>query len=120
MADLLAVEAILTVEHISLETWGMMYRDLPSRQLKCQVADRTIIETTSDESRVIAPAALQDAIDAAVAKYTSGRAFARPSGTEDAVRVYAEAGSAEEADALALEVNQAIFDHAGGVGERPE
>lgn len=43
----------------------------------------------------------------------------RPSGTEDAVRVYAEAPSQEQADALALEVCQVVFDLAQGVGERP-
>lgn len=66
-----------------------------------------------------AHAGLQDAIDAAVAKYPQGRAFARPSGTEDAVRVYAEAGSQEAADALAKEVVQLVYDRAGGVGPRP-
>lgn len=65
------------------------------------------------------PAGLQDAIDAAVAKYDLGRAFARPSGTEDAVRVYAEAGSQEAADALAREVAGIVFDRCGGVGSRP-
>lgn len=41
------------------------------------------------------------------------------SGTEDAVRVYAEAGTREETNKLALEVAQLVYDCAGGVGERP-
>ena len=49
----------------------------------------------------------------------SGRAFVRPSGTEDVVRVYAEAATRRDADALALEVRRAVFDLAGGLGERP-
>lgn len=64
-------------------------------------------------------AGLQAAIDTAVAKYPRGRAFARPSGTEDAVRVYAEAGSQADADALAADVARAVHDLAGGVGARP-
>jgi len=64
-------------------------------------------------------AGLQEAIDAAVAKYPMGRAFARPSGTEDAVRVYAEADSQVAADNLAREVAQLVFDKAGGVGNKP-
>jgi phosphoacetylglucosamine mutase len=64
-------------------------------------------------------AGLQAAIDAAVAKYPQGRAFARPSGTEDAVRVYAEANSQAAADGLAKEVAQVVYDMAGGVGTRP-
>ncbi len=119
MADCLCVEAILKAENMTLEQWAALYTDLPSRQLKCKVADRSAITVTEDESRVITPKALQDAIDKAVAEYTQGRAFARPSGTEDAVRVYAEATNTEMADALALKVAQAIYDHAGGVGDRP-
>jgi phosphomannomutase len=64
-------------------------------------------------------AGLQAAIDAAVAKYPQGRAFARPSGTEDAVRVYAEASSQAAADGLAKEVAQLVHDLAGGVSTRP-
>lgn len=64
-------------------------------------------------------AGLQDAIDAAAAKYPQGRAFARPSGTEDAVRVYAEAETQAAADSLAREVAHLVYDKAGGVGNRP-
>ncbi|KAK5015059.1 Phosphoacetylglucosamine Mutase, partial [Cryomyces antarcticus] len=39
-----------------------------------------------------------------VGKYKQGRAFARASGTEDAVRVYAEANTRVEADDLASKV----------------
>lgn len=47
------------------------------------------------------------------------RCFVRPSGTEDVVRVYAEAATREDADALCLKAMQAVHDIAGGVGERP-
>ena len=43
----------------------------------------------------------QAQIDDIVVKYKSGRSFARASGTEDAVRVYAEAATRSEADQLA-------------------
>ena len=43
----------------------------------------------------------------------------RPSGTEDVVRVYAEAETQVQADALALAVAQAAHRHAGGVGQAP-
>ena len=68
---------------------------------------------------LVAPAALQAKIDALAASHKSGRAFVRPSGTEDVVRVYAEAATRRDADALALEVRRAVFDLAGGLGERP-
>jgi phosphoacetylglucosamine mutase len=68
---------------------------------------------------LLARAGLQDAIDAAVARYAQGRAFARPSGTEDAVRVYAEANTQEAADSLATDVARIVYDLASGTGQRP-
>jgi phosphoacetylglucosamine mutase len=53
------------------------------------------------ERKLESPAHIQEEIDALVGKYKHGRAFARASGTEDAVRVYAEASSRGEADDLA-------------------
>lgn len=50
-----------------------------------------MINTTDAERRAVTPAGLQDSIDALVTKYKKARAFVRPSGTEDIVRVYAEA-----------------------------
>lgn len=47
------------------------------------------------------------------------RCFVRPSGTEDVVRIYAEAATREDADNLCLKAMQAVHDLAGGVGERP-
>lgn len=46
--------------------------------------------------------------------------FFRPSGTEDVVRIYAEADTQINADKLALEVATAVYDTAGGKGKRPE
>lgn len=43
---------------------------------------------------------MQSQIDSLVGKYKAGRAFVRASGTEDAVRVYAEAASRGEAEDL--------------------
>lgn len=50
-----------------------------------------MIDTTDAERRTVSPAGLQEAIDATVSKYRRARSFVRPSGTEDVVRVYAEA-----------------------------
>lgn len=48
-----------------------------------------------------------------------GRCFVRPSGTEDVVRVYAEASTQDGANELALLVAQATWKLAGGVGDMP-
>ncbi len=43
----------------------------------------------------------------------------RPSGTEDVVRVYAEADTRENTDLLSAIVCGIVFDGYGGVGDRP-
>lgn len=50
-----------------------------------------MVQTTDAERKTTSPDGLQDAIDKLVANYKNGRSFVRPSGTEDVVRVYAEA-----------------------------
>lgn len=42
------------------------------------------------------------------AKYRHGRCFIRPSGTEDVIRVYAEAATQEETDSLANSVAKLV------------
>ncbi|CAF1133190.1 unnamed protein product [Adineta ricciae] len=110
IADLLATEAILSVLNLSIEGWLNLYTDLPQRQLKVPVKDRTMIQTTDAERRCVAPVHLQDCIDELVSKYPSGRSFVRPSGTEDIVRVYAEAATQEQADQLADAVRKIVED----------
>jgi len=113
LADLLIVETILISKNWTVEDWDALYTDLPYRQLKVSVKDRTVITTTDAERRCVTPAGLQDRIDALVSKYNSARAFVRPSGTEDIVRVLAEADTAEAADKLANEVADAVRELVG-------
>ncbi|KAJ1944751.1 hypothetical protein FBU59_002515 [Linderina macrospora] len=119
MSDMLLVETILICKQWTLEQWDMAYTDLPSRLLKVIVNDRSIFQTTNAEQTLTSPEGLQDVVDAIVAKFPKGRSFVRPSGTEDAVRVYAEAATRHDCDQLAYTVAGAVFDKAGGRGERP-
>ncbi|GFR49328.1 hypothetical protein Agub_g11354 [Astrephomene gubernaculifera] len=119
ISGLLLVELILRRKGWTLADWQALYTDLPSRQLKLKVADRSSITTADAERVCVTPAGLQQAIDRAVSGFPKGRAFARPSGTEDAVRVYAEAATQQQADELARAVAQEVYDRAGGVGPRP-
>ena len=107
------------------------------------VADRNVIQTTDAERKCVEPAGLQAAIDSVVAKFNKGRSFVRykmnpfcyknnclkflfffswhsPSGTEDVVRVYAEADSQANADQLAHQVSIKVYELAGGVGSLPQ
>lgn len=108
LSGVLLVEVIL--QHIgwSIQKWNELYMDLPSRQIKVEVPDRTAVVTTSEETEALRPLGIQDAINSEIKKYPRGRAFIRPSGTEDVVRVYAEASTQEAADSLANSVAQLV------------
>jgi len=119
MSDMLAVEAILHEKEWTARDWSKIYTELPNRQRKVKVADRTVITTADAERRVTTPTGLQKLIDETVLKFPKGRSFVRPSGTEDVVRVYAESDTQEHTDELASLVCQLVYDHAGGVGDKP-
>ncbi|KAK0055316.1 phosphoacetylglucosamine mutase [Biomphalaria pfeifferi] len=119
ISDMLVVETILASKDWTCEDWDSAYTDLPSRQIKIKVENRLLVETTDAERRTTKPAGLQEAIDEVVAGYKHGRAFARPSGTEDVVRVYAEADTQANADKLACEVGLRVYNLARGIGEKP-
>ena len=74
---------------------------------------------TNAERTCVAPAGLQEAINAEVAKVTNGRSFVRASGTEDVVRVYAEGDTQSNADQLAVTVCQLVYKMANGQGDCP-
>ncbi|XP_034556024.1 phosphoacetylglucosamine mutase [Notolabrus celidotus] len=120
ISDMLLIEAILAIKGITVQQWDAIYTDLPNRQLKVKVSNPRVIDTEDAERRAVSPAGLQEAIDSLVKKYRRARSFVRPSGTEDVVRVYAEADTQESADALAHEVSLAVYRLAGGVGDEPK
>lgn len=108
ISDLLMVLVILTIKHWSASEWDEAYRDLPNRLLKVQVKDRTQFVTTNAERQLVKPEGLQQHIDELVSKFPSGRSFVRASGTENVVRIYAEAETRDQADTLALKVSQLL------------
>ncbi|NXG49539.1 AGM1 mutase, partial [Psilopogon haemacephalus] len=120
VSDMLVIEAILALKGLSVQQWDAIYTDLPNRLLKVQVADRRAIGTADAERRALSPAGLQERIDALVEQHRLARAFVRPSGTEDVVRIYAEADTQEAADALAHGVALAVHQLAGGQGAPPQ
>lgn len=118
LSDLLLVDAILQIENMTIQGWNAMYTDFPSRQLKVQVRDRSLIIVNDNETTCLQPATVQTALDAAMAEF-SGRAFVRPSGTEDVVRIYAEAADRKAADGLAAAAAAIVYQYCDGVGEAP-
>ena len=117
ISDLLLVDLLLRQLGWNLEDWNtQFFTDLPSRQLKVKVADRSIIKCNDNETQCVAPASMQPALDEAMKSVPQGRCFVRPSGTEDVVRVYAEAATRQDADRLATETAKLVHEHCGGVG----
>lgn len=108
LSDLLLVELILAHKSWGPKEWDLTYTDMPNRLGRIEVADRNIFKTTDAERKLESPAGVQAQIDALVGKYKNGRSFVRASGTEDAVRVYAEAATKGEADDLAAKVADVV------------
>ncbi|MCL4127857.1 UNVERIFIED_CONTAM: hypothetical protein GTU68_000984 [Idotea baltica] len=119
ISDLLLVETVLLKKGWSAQDWDQAYQDLPNKLAKVTVKDRSVITTTDAERCCVTPLGLQDALNSLVGQYPRGRSFVRPSGTEDIVRVYAEAASQEHVLKLCSQVAQLVYDRAGGQGDRP-
>ncbi|KAF1842135.1 Phosphoacetylglucosamine mutase [Cucurbitaria berberidis CBS 394.84] len=113
LSDFLLVEVVLAHKRWGPQEWLSTYTDLPNRLLKVIVNDRRIFKTTDAERKLTSPDGVQAQIDREVQKVRQGRSFARASGTEDAVRVYAEAATKAEAEDLARKVSE-IVKAAGG------
>lgn len=98
LSDMLMVEAVLAQKNWGAVEWDEAYEDLPNKLLKVEVADRNIYVAEDAERKLASPPGLQTKIDAEVSKVKAGRSFVRPSGTEDCVRVYAEAATPEDSE----------------------
>jgi len=113
ISDMLLVECVLADKGWDCHEWDQCYTDLPNRLGKVAVRDRTLVTTTDAERKVVTPSGMQEAIDNIVSKYSKGRSFVRPSGTEDCVRVYSEAATREGADAINQKVSAMVVEMIG-------
>lgn len=110
ISDLLLVEVVLAHKEWTVSEWLATYADLPNKLAKATVKDRNMFKTVAGtaERKLESPAGLQAKIDEIVAKYQDGRCFVRASGTEDAVRVYAEAAAAYDVDSIVKLVTELL------------
>lgn len=111
LSDMLFTEVVLAHKCWSPREWENTYIDLPNRLVKVEVPDRSVFKTTDAERKLETPIGAQAQIDGFCQMYVKGRAFARASGTEDAVRVYAEAHSRIEAENLAVNVTRVVKEY---------
>lgn len=110
ISDILLVETALMKRSMTIFEWHSLYDDMPSVQLKAKIRDRSLIVTENAERRVAHPKDLQTLIDNCVSKYPGARSFVRPSGTEDIVRVYAEAPRIADAEELGQSIVRIVID----------
>jgi phosphoacetylglucosamine mutase len=101
ICNLLMIEAVLRAKNYSMENFSNMYRELPNKMFKAVVADRTAFRTVWDETKLTEPQMLQDIIELFSKDFKKGRAFVRPSGTEDILRLYVEAATMDDVENLA-------------------
>lgn len=108
ISDMLFAEVVLAHKSWTPENWKNTYIDLPNFLRRVEVPDRRIFVAVDAERKLQSPKGMQEQIDNLVRMYARGRAFVRASGTEDAVRVYAEAGTRTEAGKLASAVEELV------------
>lgn len=108
LSDLLLVEVILAHKGWTPKEWDLTYTDLPNRLVTVKVRDRNVFKAVDAERKLESPPGVQAQIDDLVGKYKNARSFVRASGTEDVVRVYAEAATRGEADDLAQKVDAIV------------
>ena len=109
IANILMVEAVLRIREWPLEEWLKLYDPLPSKIVNVPVANKSVLKTDAvTETSITAPEHLQKEVDGIVAAYPKSRAFVRPSGTEDVVRIYAEATSSAAVDDMLKKLTDCV------------
>lgn len=109
ISDILVVETILRHYDWDVRKWYSLYQDRPNSLIQIKITDRSLIKTTNAGRTCTEPKTLQPVIDSMVAEFgLEARCFVRASGTENVVRVYAEADCQELAERLARKVGDEV------------
>ena len=108
IGNMLAIEYILKTS-TSFTEWINLYKDFHTKQEKIHT-NRSAFETTDFGRVCIKPFGLQKKINdiVGVYSYANTRAFVRPSGTEDVVRLYVETSQKSCLDNVANNIKHAI------------
>ena len=101
LSALICIESCLRFLNMSIDDFYNIYNEYPAVNVKVKISNKSIFKPNDDETRLVSPIDMQEKIDEIVSKYECGRSFIRPSGTEDVLRIYAEARTLEEANEIA-------------------
>lgn len=107
IGNMLFILYILLNNQVSVDEWVSMYTDYPSKQTKLHVS-RSKFKTINADRICLEPHGLQTSINQIISNHKNARAFVRPSGTEDVVRLYVEALSTEEVDTITHQIAQEV------------
>lgn len=108
LSAMICTEASLKLMNMTLLELYDIYNELPSINLKVEVKDKLQFKANENELQLIEPLEIQNFIDKTIKEFQKARCFVRPSGTEDIVRIYAEAASEQEALKIATIVKDKI------------
>lgn len=109
ISDMLVVETILLHYDWNIETWDKLYVDKANSLTKVKVADKNQFETTNAGRTCIRPLGLKAEVDKILSQYEPGtRCFIRASGTEDCVRIYAEANDQDTVNKLSIQIEELV------------
>uniref|UniRef100_A0AC35TNH1 Phosphoacetylglucosamine mutase n=1 Tax=Rhabditophanes sp. KR3021 TaxID=114890 RepID=A0AC35TNH1_9BILA len=108
-SDMVCVEYCLQYFGWSIQEWHQIYNDKPNCLLKATGIDRTQFTTNDNETMLDEPKELQLFIQQLCDKQQGVRAFVRPSGTENLVRIFAEANTPEIAEEVGNKIKEEIL-----------
>lgn len=113
IGNMLVIQYVLACCSYSLNDWLELYEDYYTVQDKLYV-DRDAYETTDYGRILVKPCVIQCIIDDITKKYMhhKPRAFVRPSGTENCVRLYVEGTNEECVSMINSKITDAILSNA--------
>ena len=110
---MLGVEASLKLLNRNIEDFSNLFVPLEFCYGKVNVLNKNSFICNDNETKLIEPNIIQDYIDSLEAKNSENmiRAFIRPSGTENVVRVYVEGKDKEIIDSIRKELEEYLIKH---------
>ncbi|KAI4838422.1 phosphoacetylglucosamine mutase [Plasmodium brasilianum] len=112
--DFVAIELSLSFLNLTINQWDQFYDPLPSLYINIPCPRNILAEIIphpEHEKYLIQPLCLQREIDQVVREIDShlGRCFIRPSGTENLIRIYAEAQTAEKMNNILHKAKDIVY-----------
>jgi len=107
--DMFAILFILQETKMSIGQWNELYTDNPYKLFKMKVFNKSDFVTTENELRLVKPEECQEYIDVICDKDT--RAFIRPSGTENYIRIYVESKRKDMIEVISEMLKKMIETH---------